>query len=453
MLSAMTSLRVIDSGRRSFPMGRHPSKSVLLSIITLACLMAAGAQAQGLDAAPVRPNGFLDDFAAAQKKAAAFKRPLFVLFTGSDWCPLCIRLHREISDTQVFKKFAADYLVLFEADFPKDKKQTAAVKKQNEKLANTYGVNFFPTVLLLDATGKVLGQTGYQEGGADAYVKHLKDLLEKAGVKMTNAAETARSGPPTARPPAEAPRERVLNLGNTVTLKLALIPKGTFLMGSPATEKDPEHGHADNEVQHTVTISKSFYMGVTEVTQKQYETVMGKNPSTFKGPNNPVYPVTWDEAVEFCRKLSATTGKTIRLPTEAEWEYACRAGSKARFSFGDADTDLGAYAWYTANSADRTTRVKSTHPAGLKKPNAWGLYDMHGNVWEWCSDWYAADYGTGSQTDPAGPAKGGIRVLRGGSWNYCSWGCRLAGRGRIGPDGKYDVNGGGFRVVVAAEKD
>jgi formylglycine-generating enzyme required for sulfatase activity len=344
MLSTMTSLRVIDSGRRSFPVGRHPSKSVLFFVFTLACLMAAGAQAQELvkkDAAPVRTNGFLDDFAAAQKKAS---------------------------------------------------------------------------------------------------------------VKMTNAAETARSGPPTARPPAEAARERVLNLGNTVTLKLALIPKGTFLMGSPATEKDPEHGHADNEVQHAVTISKSFYMGVTEVTQKQYETVMGKNPSTFKGPNNPVDPVTWDEAVEFCRKLAATTGKTIRLPTEAEWEYACRAGSKTRFSFGDADANLGAYAWYTANSADRTTGVKSTHPAGLKKPNAWGLYDMHGNVWEWCSDWYAADYGPESQTDPAGPAKGAIRVLRGGSWNYCSWGCRLAGRGRIGPDGKYDVNGGGFRVVVA-EKD
>jgi len=249
---------------------------------------------------------------------------------------------------------------------------------------------------------------------------------------------------------------------------------------------------ADERPLHKVRITKSFYFGQHEVTIAQFrafvdsgykpesiadgtggygydpkrkvlsdkgEAFAGRDPKySWRNPgfkqtdDHPVTNVTWNDAQAMCKWLSRKEGKKYRLPTEAEWEYACRAGSKTRFSFGDADADLGAYAWYTANSADRTTGVKSTHPAGLKKPNAWGLYDMHGNVWEWCSDWYAADYGPESQTDPAGPAKGAIRVLRGGSWNYCSWGCRLAGRGRIGPDGQYDVNGGGFRVVVA-EKD
>jgi formylglycine-generating enzyme required for sulfatase activity len=164
--------------------------------------------------------------------------------------------------------------------------------------------------------------------------------------------------------------------------------------------------------------------------------------------------VSWDDAQAFCKKVSEKAGVALRLPTEAEWEYACRAGSKGRFCFGDADTALRDYAWYIVNSTDRRTGKRTTQPVGQKKPNAWGLYDMHGNVWEWCSDWYAANYGSdGSQTDPTGPATGSIRVLRGGSWNYCQYGCRASGRGRIGPNGQYDVNGGGFRVVIAIDGD
>lgn len=259
-------------------------------------------------------------------------------------------------------------------------------------------------------------------------------------------AAPASTNAPAARPGAEL----ILDPGNGVSLRLARIPAGKFLMGCPASEKDSEgHAHPGDESQHEVTISKAFLMGVTEVTQKQYESVMGKNPSQFRGPNHPVDQVAWADAVEFCRRLSAKTGRTIRLPTEAEWEYACRAGSKERFCFGDTPAALGDYAWYVANSLDRTTGRKTTHPVGQKKPNAWGLHDMHGNVWEWCADWYAADYGSrGNQTDPQGPATGRIHVLRGGSWNYCQYGCRASGRGRIGPDGHYDVNGGGFRVLV-----
>jgi formylglycine-generating enzyme required for sulfatase activity len=180
------------------------------------------------------------------------------------------------------------------------------------------------------------------------------------------------------------------------------------MMGSP----DSEQGRASNEgPQHEVTISKPFYMGATEVTQAQYEAVMGTNPSKIKGPTNPVVSVSWEDAGEFCRKLSEKTGKTVRLPTEAEWEYACRAGTKTRFSFGDSDIALGDYAWCGRNSGGKA------HPVGRKKPNAWGLYDMHGNVWEWCVDWYGS-YSSGASTDPQGAGSGGTRVARGGAWDF-----------------------------------
>ena len=229
-----------------------------------------------------------------------------------------------------------------------------------------------------------------------------------------------------------------LNLGNGITMKLVLIRPGKFMMGSPDSEED----HDFNEgPQHEVTISKPFYMGVTEVTQAQYEAVMGTNPVTddvpgFKGPTNPVDSVTWDEAVLFCRKLSAKTGKTFRLPTEAEWEYACRAGTKTRFSFGDSKSVLGDYAWHKGNSGE------TTHPVGQKKPNAWGLYDMHGNVWELCADWYG-EYPKGPVTDPSGPATAsGKRVQRGGGWldddavyYRCAYRCGSDPASRQGTDG------------------
>ena len=225
---------------------------------------------------------------------------------------------------------------------------------------------------------------------------------------------------------AGVPAAKELDLGGGVTMKLALIPAGKFMMGE---EKN----------QHEVTISKPFYMGVTEVTQAQYEAVMGTNPSHFKGATNPVDKVSWNDAAQFCKKLSEETRRAVCLPTEAEWEYACRAGTKTRFSFGDEDSILGDYAWYDSNSSSMT------HPVGQKRPNAWGLFDMHGNVWEWCADWYG-DYPKGAATDPQGPASAPDRVLRGGGWGDGPQGCRSADRCRIGPG--YRVSSIGFRVAV-----
>ena len=205
------------------------------------------------------------------------------------------------------------------------------------------------------------------------------------------------SGSQPAAPTPAAPAELTLDLGGSVTMKMVLIPAGKFLMG-------------EGEDRHEVTISKPFYMGVTEVTQAQYQAVMGADPSQIKGPTNPVESVSWEEAVEFCRRLSEETRKAFRLPTEAEWEYACRAGSKTGFSFGDSDNALAEYAWYKGNSAG------TSHPVAQKKPNAWGLCDMHGNVWEWCADSYGS-YASGASTDPQGAGSGGTRVVRGGSWS------------------------------------
>jgi formylglycine-generating enzyme required for sulfatase activity len=221
------------------------------------------------------------------------------------------------------------------------------------------------------------------------------------------------------------PAGLTLDLGGGVTMKMVLIRPGKFMMGSPASEASRRD---DEGPQHEVTITKPFYMGVTEVTQEQYEAVMGTNPSHVKGATNPVEWVwwndaaSWNDATEFCKKLSEKTRQAVRLPTEAEWEYACRAGTQTKFSFGDDPSALGDYAWWNGNSGN------AIHPVGQKKPNAWGLYDMNGNVWEWCADWYG-EYQEGPITDPSGPATGGHRVVRGGAWLNVETGCfRCASR-------------------------
>ncbi len=248
---------------------------------------------------------------------------------------------------------------------------------------------------------------------------------------------------------AAAEKTSTLDLGNGVTLALAAISAGKFLKGSPREE----NGHANDEAdrfaekpaQQEVTIRRPFSLGITEVTQAQYEQVIGKNPSLVKGAQLPVDSVSWDEAMQFCQTLSAKTGRIVRLPTEAEWEYACRAGGTSRFYYGDdpEHTQLGDYAWYAANSGGKT------QPVARKKPNAWGLYDMAGNVWEWCSDFYGGPYDQKPVTDPAGPAiapDGRLRILRGGCWETGPLSCRSANRG--GLSAGRAASRCGFRVAV-----
>ena len=224
---------------------------------------------------------------------------------------------------------------------------------------------------------------------------------------------------------------------DSIGMEFKLIPAGTFTMGDASGQ--------DDETPHEVTLTKPFKMGVHEVTQAQYEQVMGVNPSEYKGANNPVEMVSWEDAVEFCRRLSELpaekeAGNVYRLPTEAEWEYACRAGTTTMYSFGDDESDLRNYAWYLRYSGG------GTHPVGGKKPNAWGVYDMHGNVWEWCQDWYG-DYPSGSVTDPSGAKSGETRVFRGGSWSMTPEHCRSATR--FGGFPWYRNGYFGFRVCLS----
>ena len=249
-------------------------------------------------------------------------------------------------------------------------------------------------------------------------------LVAMGSVGAATAAETKEAGGKAKSPP----KELTVDLGKGVKLEMVLIPAGEFLMGSPDSDKVAD---SDEKPQHRVRITKPFYLGKYLVTQQQWEAVMGSNPSEFKGPKNPVEEVSWDDCQQYLDKLNKRQGNPASkfvLPTEAQWEYACRAGSKTRYCFGDDEKQLGEYAWYGANSGDKT------HPVGEKKPNAWGLYDMHGNVWEWCQDWYDGGYYAKSPTDdPTGPATGSDRVDRGGSWFNPAWGCRSAGRNGYGP--------------------
>ena len=262
----------------------------------------------------------------------------------------------------------------------------------------------------------------------------------------------------TAHEQAEAAMEASAYV-NSVGMSFKLIPAVTFMIRSPESKAD----RFEDEGLRSVTISSPFSIGVHEVTQSQYESVMGNNPSCFKGANNPVEMVSWDDAVAFCAKLSAlpaevAAGCVYRLPTEAEWEHACRADTTTAYSFGDDAKDLGKYAWFGDNSGDTISDSNSlwaisveskdyaayiakmqangctSHAVGKKLPNGWGLYDMHGNVWEWCSDVYDKSE-SGSQD----------RVLRGGSWISNSGSARSASRNGHQPGTR--VNVFGFRVV------
>jgi len=256
-------------------------------------------------------------------------------------------------------------------------------------------------------------------------------------------------------PPGSLPKELTLDLGNKVQMKLVLIPAGEFTMGSPNNEPGSK---PDEHPQRLVKITRPFYMGATEVTQAQWAAVTGttirdmqakltnvKWPLRGEGPDVPMYLVRWNEAVGFCDKLGAKIGRPARLPTEAEWEYACRAGTKTVYFFGDDMKDLGQYGHTRSVERNR----KEAYPVAGLKPNPWGLYDMAGNIWEWCHDFYDANYyAKGENVDPKGPATGGKHALRSGAW-FSFGKPRSAARQKDNREDRWGW-GVGFRVVVEA---
>ena len=266
-----------------------------------------------------------------------------------------------------------------------------------------------------------------------------------------------RAKAPAKKPAASKPARRTVAgrpEANSVGMKLVPIPAGSFTMGSPKSEK----GRGTDEAQLRVTISRPFLISRTVVTKGEWKAVMKTEPwkgerCVVDGDDAPAVYVDWHDAVAFCRKLTVQEraagwlekGEHYRLPTEAEWEYACRAGTRSAWSFGADPRKLDAYAWYYGNTGDR--KEAYAHRVGLKKPNPWGLYDMHGNIYEWCSDWYKSALAGGD--DPQGPSTGTMKVLRGGGWGYDPARCRSADRTKNDPS--FTDFSGGFRIVLAGE--
>jgi formylglycine-generating enzyme required for sulfatase activity len=283
-------------------------------------------------------------------------------------------------------------------------------------------------VLILVAISFLLCSTANAQGGGGESTKkgsNKKKVVTKkqdSGIKSNSTTPPRRPSPPSAQGLS-------IDLGHDVKLELVMIRPGTFQMGSDNDDKRPVD---------LVTISQPFYLGKYEVTQAQWQAIMNNNPSGFQdcGGNCPVESVSWDDAQDFIKRLNARgDGQTYRLPTEAEWEYAARASTPA-----DYIGSLDEMAWYLDNSSS------ATHPVGQKKPNAWGLYDMYGNVSEWCQDWWDRFYKrTGPSSDPTGPSSGYTRVLRGGSWRVPASNLRFANL-VTAPGTRYNYVG--FRLVA-----
>ena len=294
------------------------------------------------------------------------------------------------------------------------------------------------------------GQSHTLQPRLAAVAKSTPPPVQRDAVPKRSTVVPSSTGPVTPAPvsgPVPVGTTPLEVITNSIGMKLALIPAGDFLMGSP----DSDMSKSPDEIpQHRVRITRPFYLGVCPVTQAEYERVMGVNPSNFKyaGPTAPVEKVSWEDAQEFCRRLSELSaeleaGRVYRLPTEAEWEYACRAGSQTVYSFGGSAASLGDYAWYKGNSNN------TTHAVGQKRANAWGLYDMHGNVWEWCSDWYNRGYYANSPVDdPSRPTAGSRRVGRGGGWLSDAGLCRSAAR--LGDTPGFRIFYLGFRLAFSS---
>ena len=328
------------------------------------------------------------------------------------------------------------------------------------------GIVMVPVVGLVAVTG----WTGWYYGIERPAQRRLAEQQRQEEARLAEVArlENARREAEQARRtgvvPASLRRDTTITTdGRSITipdvnLELLPISAGRFAMGST-------NGSSDEQPVTQVEITRAFWLGKTEVTQAQWEAVMGSNPSFFKGTTRPVENVSYDDALEFCRKLTAReraagrlpSGYEYTLPTEAQWEYACRAGTTGDYSFGNNADELSRYGNYCdrSNTNDFDWKDKShddgqdkTAPVGSYRPNAWGLYDMHGNVWEWCLDWYTGTLPGGTVRDPVGPSSGSGRVCRGGGWILTAANCRSARRVSGGPGDRGDFLG--FRLALSS---
>jgi formylglycine-generating enzyme required for sulfatase activity len=302
----------------------------------------------------------------------------------------------------------------------------------------------------LVARNQYIARRVRERGVTFRLTEEFESEIRRAGASEELIKAIRENSPPAPRPtPTPTPRPTFQSftedLGHGVKLEMVALSGGAFQMGS-------NDGEDDEKPVHRVTVSP-FAVGKYEVTQLQWKAVMksNDNPSHFRGDNLPVENVSWNDAVEFCRRLSSQTGKTYRLPTEAEWEYACRAGTTTPFAFGPSLSSAQANfnGSYPYGEAAKGVYREKTMPVGSFAPNAFGLYDMHGNVWEWCQDWHDKDYYWQSPgNNPQGPTSGTYRVLRGGSWDYNGDYCRSGNRSGNSPDSRTHYLG--FRVVVSA---
>ena len=287
--------------------------------------------------------------------------------------------------------------------------------------------------LLCLATLNTMGQTNgtiTRQRKTTAKKETQQRKTTQAAPKKTQPARQAQQQ----KPAASTSRPKVSL--DEIMRNMVYVEGGTFTMGATSEQKKPDD---DEKPTHRVSLS-SFYIGKYEVTQALWKAVMGSNPSRFEGDNLPVERVSWNDCQTFLRKLNAMTDKNFRLPTEAEWEFAARGGNSSRGYQYSGSNVLSDVAWYDNNSGGET------HPVGTKAPNELGIYDMSGNVWEWCQDWYG-DYHGYSQTNPTGPSSGANRVYRGGSWGSGAWLCRVAFRDNYTPGSR--GNGLGLRLALS----
>ena len=318
----------------------------------------------------------------------------------------------------------------------------ATVLVDNKMVKGTNGVA--QTTLPVGQHSYIVACDGYES--EEGMVKLKASAPSNLQITLTKEAMATQqsivSQPAVAQQPMEqTPVTNVDNISipvkDGISIDMVRVEAGTFTMGATAEMKEP---YDWEKPTHRVTLTNDYYIDKYEVTQVLWQAVMGNNPSKFKGDNLPVEKVSWDDCQEFISKLNRITGKTFRLPTEAEWEYAARGGKKSRGYQYSGSNNLSDVAWYGDNSGNKT------HAVGTKQPNELGIYDMSGNVWEWCQDLYGR-YSSYSQTNPTGANNGLYRMNRGGSWGVNAWNCRSSGRDNITPGSRYNYLG--LRLVLS----